>query len=97
LSATTYSKSVLRVAADEVVRANPRVSYFPAFEIITGSFNRGSYYADDLRTVTDEGIEHVMRSFFKNCTATFVKRPTEAEAAALFEIVCEEELINAAR
>ena len=36
LPATIYSKSVLRVAAEEVVRANEDVAYFPAYEIVTG-------------------------------------------------------------
>jgi hypothetical protein len=68
LTATTYSKSVLRVAADQFVRAVPDSYYFPSFEIITGSYNRGRYFADDLRSVTEDGVNHVMRLFFKNLT-----------------------------
>ena len=40
LSATTYSKSVLRVAAETIYREFDHVDYFPSFEIITGSFNK---------------------------------------------------------
>ena len=36
LMATTYSKSVLRAAAGEVATREPSVTYFPAFEIVTG-------------------------------------------------------------
>jgi hypothetical protein len=39
LVSTTYSKSVLRVAAEEVSKL-PGVAYFPAYEIVTGSFSR---------------------------------------------------------
>jgi hypothetical protein len=47
LVATTYSKSVLRVAAEAVVRSCDDVTYFPSYEIITGSFSRGAYFAED--------------------------------------------------
>lgn len=30
------------------------VAYFPSYEIITGSYNRGRYYDDGLREVTEE-------------------------------------------
>ncbi|MEX0409755.1 GSCFA domain-containing protein [Aquibium sp. LZ166] len=63
LTSTTYSKSVLRVAAQMLSDNNVAVHYFPSYEIITGSFNRGSYYADDLRNVLEEGVSHVMRLF----------------------------------
>ena len=43
LSATTYSKSVLRVAAETMSREFDHVDYFPSFEIITGTFNKGAY------------------------------------------------------
>lgn len=63
LAATTYSKSVLRVAAEEIRRAHDDVHYFPSYEIVTGSYTRGRYFAPDLRNVTEEGVSHVMRLF----------------------------------
>lgn len=63
LVSTTYSKSALRVAADEIQRRHPQVDYFPSFEIITGNFNRGAYFAEDLREVLPSGVEHVMSLF----------------------------------
>ena len=65
LSATCYSKSVLRAAAEDVSRQFHSVQYFPSFEIITGAHNRGAYFAPDLRQVTPNGVEHVMRVFLK--------------------------------
>ena len=92
LTATTYSKAVLRVAADEIVRSHNNVSYFPSFEIITGNFNRGSYYADDLRSITPDGVKHVMRLFMKHCTG---QSPSQKlDFAKLFDIICEEEQID---
>lgn len=69
LTATTYSKSVLRVAADEVAAAFPQVAYFPAYEIITGPHARGRYYDDTLRDVTEAGVGHVMRLFLRHYVA----------------------------
>ena len=68
LVATTFSKSVLRVAADMVARSQPGVAYFPSYEIITGPQARGRYFADDLRSVTEEGVSRVMALFFRHAT-----------------------------
>lgn len=63
LVSTTYSKSVLRVAAQSVADADPKVDYFPSYEIITGPAARGAYYKPDLREIEPEGVAHVMRCF----------------------------------
>lgn len=100
LSATTYSKSVLRVAAGDVARRFENVGYFPSYEIITSAASRGSYYADDLRSVTEEGVSHVMRCFFRHvmegvdvalpdaAPAPAVRRSLSAQVA---DVVCDEE------
>lgn len=66
LTATTYSKSVLRVAAEMIAAEYPSVFYFPAYEVITGAFSRGRYYAENCRDVTEAGVDHVMRLFFRH-------------------------------
>ena len=66
LAATTYSKSVLRVAAQMARDRYDFVDYFPSFEIITSGFSRGAYYAPDLRDVEEAGVAHAMRCFFRN-------------------------------
>lgn len=64
LVSTTLSKSALRVVAEMVVESvGTDIVYFPSYEIITGSFARGNYFAKDLREVTPEGVNHVMRIF----------------------------------
>ncbi|QIK78085.1 GSCFA domain-containing protein [Sphingomonas piscis] len=78
LSATTYSKSVLRVAAETMRLRFDNVHYFPSYEVITGSFNRGAYYAADLRNVVEDGVAHVMRLFLAHATGD---GPSEAPAA----------------
>jgi hypothetical protein len=101
LSATTYSKSVLRVAAESMRHKFPNVHYFPSYEIVTGAFNRGAYYAPDLRNVVEAGVAHVMRLFMAHATggaeASSTKReplPEEDEhlaaASRLVEVECDE-------
>ncbi|HEX3430065.1 MAG TPA: GSCFA domain-containing protein [Rhizomicrobium sp.] len=63
LVATTHSKSVLRAAAGALAAEDASVYYFPAYEIITGNFSRGKYFEHNLRTITPEGVAHVMRVF----------------------------------
>jgi len=65
LVSTTYSKSVLRVAAETIRRSHEGVYYFPSYEIITGAYARGKYFAADLRSVTEEGVSHVMQVFMQ--------------------------------
>jgi hypothetical protein len=79
LSATTYSKSVLRVAAETLRKAQPHVHYFPSYEVVTGSYNHGAYFAEDLRNVTEEGVQHVMRLVMQH--ATSIKNGTASPAA----------------
>jgi hypothetical protein len=101
LSATSYSKAVLRVAAEILRKRYEHVHYFPSYEIITGSFNRGRYYSDDLRDVTEEGVAHVMRLFLQHATGTEPVSTIEegrinpaddfvARAQALVEVECDE-------
>ena len=68
LCSTTYSKSVLRVAVDEVCRHADAATYFPSFEIITGAQALGRYWDDDLRSVRPSGVAHVMRCFLRHFT-----------------------------
>jgi len=53
--ANTYSKSVLRVAAEAAVAAHPFVTYYPSYESVTIS-DRSRAFGNDLRHVTDELI-----------------------------------------
>ena len=98
LQATTYSKAVLRVAAETIRKDNHNVDYFPSYEIITGQFNRGAYFEDDLRSVKKEGVEHVMRLFLKHFTDQSLESPDSElaqEMARGLNIICDEERIEA--
>lgn len=102
LSATTYSKSVLRVAAEALQQRFDNVHYFPSYEIITGAFNRGAYFAQDLRNVVEDGVSHVMRLFMEHATGEVQQvagKPAEQgpeedahlkRAKQLVEVECDE-------
>jgi len=110
LVSTTYSKSALRAAADDVVRRNEHVDYFPSYEIITANFSKGAYYEDDLRSVRPEGVEHVMRLFLKHYageqngeiaeSGSYPKKSKEAsdeyvrEASRIEQVICDEEALD---
>lgn len=101
LVSNSFSKSALRVVADEVARARPDVHYFPSYEIITAPANVGRYLTDDLRTVNEAGVAHVMRCFFRHADgATAADAAPEAldiarESARVSTVICEEELLDA--
>lgn len=104
LVSTTLSKAALRVAADRLTTEVPDVTYFPSYEIITGSFSRGAYFASDLRSVTDAGVAHVMKLFFRHATdsvepaVTVTSKPrndVERAMEAVTEALCEEALLDA--
>ncbi|NSY19764.1 GSCFA domain-containing protein [Neorhizobium sp. AL 9.2.2] len=105
LSATTYSKSVLRVAAEMLTKRFANVHYFPSYEIITGAHARGSYFAEDLRSVTESGVSHVMTMFTRHATdydpaeVTVVapvapKVGTLSLAEQVVQVECDEALLD---
>lgn len=64
LTATTYSKSVLRGVCGEIATKHDDVDYFPSYELITAPFARGRFFAENMRSVTERGVSVVMRAFF---------------------------------
>lgn len=64
LVATMESKSILRAVAGQVAANMKGVSYFPSYEIINSPAFRGSFFEPNLRSVTSEGVAHVMACFF---------------------------------
>lgn len=101
LVSTCLSKSVLRVAANTCATTRENVAYFPAYEIITGPHAGGAYYDDDLRSVNEKGVKHVMRTFFRHFLAganeTLADGEVEAiryattELKSLKDVICDEE------
>lgn len=109
LEATVYSKSVLRVAAEEVVRATPDVTYFPAYEIVTGPQAPTSFFDADRRSVSPEAVGVVMGALLAACESATVTRESittsekpapshslDAISRRIAEAECDEALLDVA-
>ncbi|THF48085.1 GSCFA domain-containing protein [Allorhizobium terrae] len=106
LAATVYSKSVLRVVAEEFSNRNKGVDYFPSFEIINNPVVGNRYFEPDFRSIRPEGVAHVMRIFFKHYvndgpleveieeSRQLLQENSKAQSTNLFKVVCDEESIE---
>lgn len=67
LTANSVSKSVLRVAVDQLLREEDDrlLFYWPSYEIVTEYFGPEKAYAEDRRHVTPEAVSVIMRLFEK--------------------------------
>jgi hypothetical protein len=104
--ASTYSKSCLRLVAEEVSEIVENCDYFPSYEIITSNYSRGSYFAKDCRDVLSSGVDWVMSVFGKHYFASTVNQATLKvddlgsepdhldEMEDLIEVLCDEESID---
>jgi hypothetical protein len=88
LTATTYSKAVLRVAAEQVAQGRDDVMYFPSYEIVTGNYGHASHFEDDRRTVRQSSVDHVMDLFLRHCTD---RSDVAARIESIQRIICDEE------
>lgn len=110
LVSTTYSKSALRAAAEEICKQNKNCEYFPSYEIITGNYTKGEYFESDLRSVKPEGVEHVMRLFMQHYSseAQITEQPKSSispvnsldaelmkENERISGVICDEEALDA--
>lgn len=111
LVSTVYSKSALRVVAEVVTRARDRIAYFPSYEIVTGPQSGNRFFAEDLREITPDGVDQVMRIFSRHFLSDGPS-PDSREAAVdrrdeptsrvdwsyleeLAGVICDEEAIDA--
>lgn len=108
LCATMGAKAVLRAVAGHLAQTRADTDYFPSFELITSPVFGGRFFAENQRSVTDEGVEFVMSHFFRDLAARFgplpdppsppAPRPADRSAIAeptADDLVCEEELLRA--
>jgi hypothetical protein len=104
LPATIQSKAVLRAAAQEIAEDHAHVTYFPSYEIITGPQTQGRYFASDLRSVTEEGVAHVMSVFLRHAAgimgepsapaAPIEGDPFLAEMGKWVQAMCDETMLD---
>ncbi|SMX43969.1 GSCFA domain-containing protein [Actibacterium lipolyticum] len=101
LPATVYSKSVLRTVAGELSEDFEDVDYFPSYEIVTSHATDEPFFEPNLRSVSPDGVERVMKTFLSahgalrgdraNKRRKLRNKAKETEE----DVVCEEALLEA--
>jgi hypothetical protein len=108
LLATSHSKSLLRAVAGDICARYANVDYFPSYEIITAPAFRGMFFAPNMRSVTQAGVDFVMQTFFRDQARIFWPKPgaqkpsaaastlagDDADGEAEDDLRCEEEILN---
>jgi len=99
LLANSYSKAVLRVAAEKLTRL-PDVYYFPAYEIVNAAGNE--YFAADRRSILEGGVLRVMALFFHHLFGADASTPTLTagddflqRSQRVVDTLCDEQRLDA--
>lgn len=79
LTSTVLSKSILRAAAG-ILAESEAVTYFPAYEIVTGPQAPTDFFEDDRREVSAKAISAVMKALISNCEMSGHAEPHEVNA-----------------
>ncbi len=96
LTATTYSKSVLRSVAGYLSMKHSHIDYFPSYEIVSSFPFKGAFFEANMREVSASGVAHVMKHFIsalKPAPKVQKSRPVEVPKNDLDQqdyVVCEE-------
>lgn len=94
LTATTYSKSVLRAVAGDLSTAFDHVDYFPSYELITAPVFEGRAYEENWRDVRPEAVAGVMEHFFSSFVSAMPKRRAPvATAVSKDDVICDEAVL----
>jgi len=79
------SKSILRVACDQITRTFTGITYFPAFEIMMDDLRDYRFYADDMlhpnAMATDYIWQKFMDTYFDGETVHFIRQWSEVQKA----------------
>ena len=100
LQSTVYSKSVLRVACEEIIKQNNNVHYFASYEIVTSTGDISEYFHSDRRSVSNSAVSHVIQCFHNQFTDidchSNESHENLIEIAQQSRPICDEELVMAA-
>lgn len=94
LTATTYSKSVLRCAAGYLAATHSDVDYFPSYELIISGATRRNFFEDNLRSVRSEGVEFVMSHFAAGLSQSNARSGSDKTVSSIEDVICEEILLE---
>ena len=94
LPAAVCAKATLRSAAGYLYETHPEIDYFPSYELATNPAARGLFFDPNLRTVTAEGVDMIMRVFLsQHGRREGTKAP--ADPGVLEDAQCEDALLEA--
>ena len=88
--ATAYSKAVLRAACGKLYAEDDGIDYFPSYELITSTNNRGVYFEVNKRSVTAAGVAQAMKLFLDAHQVAALAPTTEQDDD---DLRCEEALL----
>ncbi|MEP5762429.1 MAG: GSCFA domain-containing protein [Litoreibacter sp.] len=89
LSASTYTKSVLRALVGEFTSTTPGTDYFPSYDLVSAAMLDEKYFDTNRRTITPQGVEKVMHKFFEGLGHT-----GSVASTGQGDIVCEDEILE---
>ncbi len=100
LQSTVYSKSVLRVACEEIIKQYSNVHYFASYEIVTSTGDISEYFHSDRRSVSNTAVSHVIQCFHNQFTDADAQisdsNSNPIEVSQQSRPICDEELVMAA-
>ncbi|MBC3541506.1 GSCFA domain-containing protein [Rufibacter sediminis] len=83
LPLNSVSKSLLRVAAHLAMEQHPRISYFPAYELLLDDLRDYRFYAPDLLHPSEMAEHYIWEKFIQsyadNAFTSFIERWTELQ------------------
>lgn len=88
--ATALSKAVLRAVCGKLYADDDGVDYFPSYELITSTNNRGVYFEPNKRSVSPAGVAQAMKLFHDAHGIT----PLAAAAEDDEDLRCEDALLQ---
>lgn len=63
LTGNALSKSLLRVAVEQICQRHPKAEYFPSFEILNDELRDYRFYADDMTHPSDVAVDYIWQRF----------------------------------
>lgn len=95
ITATTYSKAVLRAAAGELSSRYENIDYFPSFELISSPWMEARHYETNKRGVRSLSVDRVMKTFFDQHINKGEEKKHPKQGESLATEVCEDFLLDA--
>jgi hypothetical protein len=102
LSASIYSKSVLRAVAGQLQDEEPDIDYFPSYEIVMKTLYEGRFFEENARTVRPEGVAAAMDAFLpandgkdgQRSPPRAVQKKTGSFVRTVEDVQCEDVLLD---